>query len=97
MILFSLQVYTRRWYILATFSLINGMQCLIWDTFGPIANSIKYAYDWNDSTIAMMANWGTITFIIIVFPFCWIMETKGWYTIQHAFFQLRYLQKLKSI
>ena len=53
------------------------MQCLIWNTFGPIDNSIKYAYDWNDSTVAMMANWGTITFIIIVFPFCWIMETKG--------------------
>ena len=53
------------------------MQCLIWNTFVPIDNSIKYAYDWNDSTVAMMANWGTITFIIIVFPFCWIMETKG--------------------
>ena len=53
------------------------MQCLIWNTFGPIDNSIKYAYDWNDSTVAMMANWGTITFIIIVFPFCWIMETNG--------------------
>ena len=72
-----MQVYTRRWYILGTFSLIACMQCLIWNTFGPIDNSIKYAYDWNDSTVAMMANWGTITFIIIVFPFCWIMETKG--------------------
>ena len=57
--------------------MIACMQCLIWNTFGPIDNSIKYAYDWNDSTVAMMANWGTITFIIIVFPFCWIMETKG--------------------
>ena len=25
----------------------------------------------------MMANWGTITFVIFVFPLCWILETLG--------------------
>ena len=62
---------------MGTFSLLACLQCLIWNTFGPIDNSVRYAYKWSDSTVAMMANWGTITFIIIVFPFCYIMETKG--------------------
>ena len=73
----SFQVYKRRWFILGVFSLIACWQDLIWNTFGPIDNSIKYAYQWTDSTIAMFANWGTITFVMIVFPFCYLMETKG--------------------
>ena len=76
-ILKSFQVYKRRWFILGVFSLIACWQDLIWNTFGPIDNSIKYAYQWTDSTIAMFANWGTITFVMIVFPFCYLMETKG--------------------
>ena len=53
------------------------MQDAVWNTFGPIVNSVQYAYGWSDATVAMMANWGTITFVIIVFPLCWLLETAG--------------------
>ena len=53
------------------------MQCAVWNTFGPIVKSVEYAYHWSDATVAMMANWGTIMFIIFVFPLCWLLETLG--------------------
>ena len=74
--LFS-QTYKRRWYILLCFSLLAFLQCAVWNTFGPIVKSVEYAYHWSDATVAMMANWGTITFVIFVFPLCWILETLG--------------------
>lgn len=70
------KVYKRRWYILMLFSLLACLQCLVWNTFGPIDRSIKYAYNWSDATVAMMANWGTIMFVLTVAPLCWLLETK---------------------
>ena len=60
-----------------SFSLLAFLQCAVWNTFGPIVKSVEYAYDWSDATVAMMANWGTIMFIIFVFPLCWLLETLG--------------------
>jgi len=50
---------------------------MIWNAFGPIYSSIEYAYKWSDTTVAMMPNWGTITFMIFVFPFVMLVEEKG--------------------
>ena len=53
-------------------------QCFVWNSFGPIERSMRYAYpNWNADTVAMMANWGTIFFIIGVGPICWILNYKG--------------------
>ena len=71
------KVYKRRWYILGTFSLLSCLQMAVWNTFGPIVKPVEYAYHWQDSTVAMMANWGTIVFVITVFPLCWLLEYKG--------------------
>ena len=71
------QAYRRRWYILFSFSMLSLLQCAVWNTFGPIYESVKYAYDWSDATVALQANWGTFTFIIIVFPLCWLLEKYG--------------------
>ena len=76
-IMFNVQVYKRRWYILGTFSLLALLQYAVWITFGPIVNSVQFAYKWTDATVAMMANWGTICFVIIVFPLCWLLENLG--------------------
>ena len=59
------------------FSLLACHQCLIWNTFGPIDMSVKYAYGWSDSTVAMMANWGTIMFTLGVVPLTYMLETRG--------------------
>lgn len=73
------KVFKRRWYVLGLFSLMCCHQCSIWNTYGPIETSIKYAYDktWTNTTVAMMANWGTIMFITFVVPICWTVEKYG--------------------
>ena len=72
-----LQIYRRRWYILFIFSMLSCLQFMIWNAFGPIYSSIEYAYKWSDTTVAIMPNWGTITFMIFVFPFVMLVEKKG--------------------
>ena len=57
--------------------MLSLLQCAVWNTFGPIYESVNYAYDWSDTTVALQANWGTFTFIIIVFPLCWLLERYG--------------------
>ncbi len=53
----SHRVYRRRWYILLLFATLELHQCLVWNTFGPIAFAVKFAYRWSDATLAMLLNW----------------------------------------
>lgn len=69
--------YPQRWYILLVFCLLACLQCLVWNSWGPIELSVKYAYDWSDLTVAMMANWGTIMFMLSVLPLSYLLEAKG--------------------
>ena len=72
------KVYKIRWYILLIFSLLSFQQCFIWQTFGPIERSVRYAYsNWSEDTVVMMGNWGCITFLMFVIPLCWYMEEFG--------------------
>jgi len=73
----ELKSYLTRWYILFIFSLLACHQCLVWNTFGPIDEMANAAYGWQDSTVAMFANWGTIMFCLSVMPLCWFLEAKG--------------------
>ena len=41
---------------------------------------VQFAYDWSDGTVAMMANWGTIMFLLFVVPLSWFIEVRE-YTI----------------
>ncbi len=50
-------MYARRWYILLVFATLELHQCLVWNTFGPIAFAVKFAYGWSDATLAMLLNW----------------------------------------
>ena len=59
------------------FSVLACHQCLIWNTWGPVELSVKYAYGWSDLTVAMMANWGTIMFMLGVLPLSYLLESKG--------------------
>ena len=50
---------------------------MIWNAFGPIYNPVHKAFEWNLGTFSMMTNWGTITFVLFVFPFCKLQELRG--------------------
>jgi hypothetical protein len=38
--------------------------------------TFQFAYGWSDGTVAMMANWGTIMFLIFVIPLSWFIEVR---------------------
>ncbi|XP_038058623.1 solute carrier family 49 member 4 homolog [Patiria miniata] len=70
-------VYKARWFILAVFSLLCVLQAAAWNTWGPIADTAKVVLDWTDGDIALLANWGCITFIITAFMFSYLFLIKG--------------------
>ncbi|XP_032222450.1 solute carrier family 49 member 4 homolog isoform X2 [Nematostella vectensis] len=71
------RVYGRRWYILVVFSLIAGLQGCVWNTWGPITGSAGAVYGWSDGTIALLENWGPITYILSFILFSWLLDVKG--------------------
>lgn len=64
-------------YILLLFASLGFAQGLVWNTWGPIAASSEFAFGWTDGTIALMSNWGPISYIIITLLFAWLMDVKG--------------------
>ena len=56
--------YKRRWYILLMFSVVGGTMGAMWNTWGPIARSAQYAFNWSDGTIGLFANWGPIAYVV---------------------------------
>ncbi|KAK7085305.1 Solute carrier 49 member 4, partial [Halocaridina rubra] len=70
--------YRRRFWVLGIFSVLVWFQCLMWNTWGPISESMEVAFDgWGSETVAAMANWGTFTFILFLFPLIWLVDNKG--------------------
>merc|ERR1712150_22758 len=83
----GIRVYKRRWYVLILYSLLAFTQGAFWVTWGPIAASSEYAFDWTDADIALFANWGPIAFIITALVMSWIVDVKGlrWACVLAAF------------
>ncbi|PVD36115.1 hypothetical protein C0Q70_03088 [Pomacea canaliculata] len=73
----DLKVYKRRWYILILFSLLAATQGAIWNTFGPISSSSQDAFGWHNADIALLSDWGPISYIISGIFFSWMMNVKG--------------------
>ncbi|XP_064594848.1 solute carrier family 49 member 4-like isoform X2 [Liolophura sinensis] len=73
----EVKVYKRRFYILFMFSMSTLAQAAVWNTWGPVSQSAKQVFGWTDGDIALLANWGPISFIISLYPFSWIMDVKG--------------------
>ena len=71
------RVYRRRWYILMIFGMINFLQNVVWNTWGPIAQSAEVVFEWTDSQIGQFANMGNIAYLITVFPVCYLIEKLG--------------------
>ncbi|KAL5009481.1 hypothetical protein ScPMuIL_011786 [Solemya velum] len=73
----DIEVYHRRWYVLALYSSLAMCQGGFWNTWGPIAKVSEDAFGWEDSTIALLINWGPITYIFSTFFFAWLTSEKG--------------------
>ncbi|XP_052221166.1 uncharacterized protein LOC127837806 isoform X3 [Dreissena polymorpha] len=41
-----------------------------WNTWGPITESAEVTFNWQDSNIGMLANYGNITSTVTVIPMC---------------------------
>ncbi|XP_078594874.1 solute carrier family 49 member 4 homolog isoform X1 [Branchiostoma floridae x Branchiostoma japonicum] len=73
----SRRLYSRRWYILALYSVLAGTQGSLWNTWGPISDSAKFVFGWRNSDIALLTNWGPIAYMVLAVPFSWLMDVKG--------------------
>uniref|UniRef100_K1QKA8 Disrupted in renal carcinoma protein 2-like protein n=1 Tax=Magallana gigas TaxID=29159 RepID=K1QKA8_MAGGI len=70
-------VYKRRWYILLAYSLLACTQGGYWNTWGPIAASSEDAFGWSDADIALLSNWGPISYVLATFVMSWVVDVKG--------------------
>ena len=54
-------------------------QGMLWNTFGPISGAVLAVFcpDWNNSTLALLGNWGNIMYIIPVVPIMYYFQKKG--------------------
>ncbi|BFZ22585.1 hypothetical protein BsWGS_25624 [Bradybaena similaris] len=84
----EIRVYKQRWYVLLMYSMYAFMQSAVWNTWGPISTSSEDAFDWQDSTIALLNNWGPISYIIFGLFYPWLLQVKGlrWATVSSMFF-----------
>nr|CAJ81329.1 disrupted in renal carcinoma 2 [Xenopus tropicalis] len=70
------RVFGRRWLVLLLFSLLAFLQGLVWNSWGPIQNSARTAYNFSGLDIALLVLWGPIGFLPC-FLFMWLMDNRG--------------------
>jgi len=67
-------VFKRRWYILLLFSMVALLQDTIWNTWGPIDHTAIFLYGWSHDLVALLANYGSILYILAFFPVVYILN-----------------------
>ncbi|XP_075232229.1 solute carrier family 49 member 4 homolog [Lycorma delicatula] len=68
----------RRWIVLAIFCAVFFMQAVVWNTWSPIAAAVLYAFpSWNNGSVALFSNWGSLCSVIFIAPACWLLNEKG--------------------
>lgn len=71
------KLYRSRWYVLSCLSLLSCIQNVIWVGYGPVAQSAKAVFQWSDSMVDMLVNFGNISCIICILPASWMLDLKG--------------------
>ncbi|XP_063612938.1 solute carrier family 49 member 4-like [Penaeus indicus] len=72
------RTYWQRFWVLLLFSGLAFFQCSMWSTWGPLSESVEVAYpNWGSSTVAMMANWGTLATMGFVLISSWFLHAFG--------------------
>ncbi|KAH0950830.1 hypothetical protein HN011_007857 [Eciton burchellii] len=68
----------ESWVALALFCALLCSQCCVWNTWGPIAGFALRAFpDWNESLVALLSDWGCISYLTCCVPCCWLLYKKG--------------------
>ncbi|KAI4487660.1 hypothetical protein M0802_011973 [Mischocyttarus mexicanus] len=68
----------ERWIALALFCILSCSQCCIWNTWGPITIPTMIAFsNWQKYHIALLSDWGCITYLTFCLPCCWFLYKKG--------------------
>ena len=49
----------------------------VWNAWGPVSKAIEPEFGWSDGTVALLANWGPICYLVAVFPSSWLLDIKG--------------------
>ena len=62
---------------MAIFSLSCCVQAIVWNTWGPIAQSAKEVFGWSDGQIGMFPNFANIAYVVTAFPASYFMDEKG--------------------
>jgi len=70
----STEVFTRRFYILAVFSIFTMEQCANWNTWGPVAASAKQVFCLTDADIASLASIGLYGFVAAIAPATYLLH-----------------------
>ena len=73
----QIKTYKRRWYVLCVFCAYVTVQYFIWNTFGPIALSVKQIFRWGNADVALLANWDTILYVLFSMLICWFVQKNG--------------------
>ena len=66
-----------RWYCLLIVSGVSGLQGGYWANFGPISEAVEPYFGWEDSDIALLANWGPIMYLLAAVPTAWLLDIAG--------------------
>ena len=67
----------RRWYILLLYAMYTVAQVSVWNTFGPISDTARKVFGWEQDTIALLNDLGPIAYILSGVGFSWVLNAKG--------------------
>ena len=71
------QVYKRRWWLLAVFSLMTLAQNVCYNTWSPITDAVLIAFNWSDSFVTLFPALGNVAYALFAFPFMYIIDSHG--------------------
>ena len=63
------------------FSLLTMWSCAIWNTFGPIAETVKEEYDWTDGTLSQFTLWAVLAFPLLFIPSAYVLSRSLRYSV----------------
>ena len=73
----NIRVYTRRWYILFIFTLLNTTGNILWNTWPPIQETCQLVFGWNKTNVLIIGALQAVGSIISIVPSAWLLDTKG--------------------
>ena len=73
----EIKIYRRRWYVLFVFAAETLIYNMAWNTWAPIQEPCKIAFDWTDFDLLLLTSWAPISLVLTSAAFAWLMDTKG--------------------